>query len=406
MIEPSDEDFKQYEIRVSDLANLVGIKSGDIYPAIDRAVDSLMDTPIKFTDGDDRVKVRWLSSSRYQPKKGIALLRFDPELKPFLLQLKEQFTSYQLINIIKLKHKYSIRLYELLKQYEGIGRRRFTLEGLRQILALDDEEYKRYRDFKRWVLLPAQKELKEKTDISFEWNEEKSRRVCTAIEFIIFSQTRPQSANSNDEPIKLIEAQKEKPRNALLNLPVANTSNPTLVDLLVHIGVSQKTAETLVKEHSEERIKSAISYTQAQQKEGKVKNPGGFVVEAIKKEYRDNQAEERRKNEKIQQEARMREERIKKWERLKAAYAEARKAKLEAWRSTLDENDLAGHREKFMETVPPIMKQRKNILEQMFLGYLKNFMSFPSLREWAQQNHLDISEFENEVAQEERQTGV
>ena len=59
-----------------------------------------------------------------------------------------------------------------------------------------------------------------------------------------------------------------------------------------------------------------------------------------------------------------------------------------------------------METVPPIMKQHKNILEQMFLGYLQDLMPFPSLRELAKQNNLDISEFENEVAQEERQTGA
>jgi hypothetical protein len=86
---------------------------------------------------------------------------------------------------------------------------------------------------------------------------------------------------------------------------------------------------------------------------------------------------------------------------LKSAYAEAKKAKLVAWRSTLDENELAEYRKKFIETAnpSPIIRKQNNIMEQMFLGYLKNFMSFPSLREWAQQNNLDISEFELSTGQ-------
>ena len=107
----------------------------------------------------------------------------------------------------------------------------------------------------------------------------------------------------------------DKPRNALVDIPATNKPIPELVDQLVKLGVSQKTAETLVKEHQEERIKAAILYTQAQQKEGKVKNPGGFVVEAIKKEYRDNQAEERAKKEKVLQEAKALEKHKKKWEK-------------------------------------------------------------------------------------------
>jgi plasmid replication initiation protein len=236
MIEPQDEDFKQYEIRVSELASLLDIKGGDVYLAIDKAVDRLMDAPIRFYDGNDKVKVRWLSSSRYQRKKGLALLRFDPELKPFLLQLKEQFTSYQLVNIIKLKHIYSIRIYELLKQYERIGRRRFSVEALRSVLMVGEGEYKQYRDFRRWILKVAQKELEEKTDISFEWIEEKTKRTCVAIEFIIKPRKQPEGAVAAD----IRAAKPEQPETA-------KEENPAVAQLTA-LGVARKTAEALARE--------------------------------------------------------------------------------------------------------------------------------------------------------------
>lgn len=396
MIECDDEDFKKYRIHVADLATLLDIKRKDFYAAVKLATKKLIGNVLSFEFEKRTIQAAWLASADYYDGEGFVDLQFAPVLKPFLLQLKQHFTVYELGNVIHLKHTYSIRVYELLKQYEKIGRRKFSIDQLRSILMLSDSQYKLYTDFKKYVLITAQNELSEKTDISFEMIEERKWKTCIAIEFIIKSQSRKQrdfnseqSTELNNRTINKTEKQEDKPSDIL-------------VDLLVNVGVSDKIADSLVKEHPADRIKAAIYYTQAQQKDGKVKNPGGFVVEAIKNEYRDNQAEERGKKEKSLQEAKTREERTKKWDRLKSAYAEAKKAKLGAWRLTLDENELAEYREKFIETAnpSPIIRKQKNIMEQMFLGYLQNLMSFPSLREWAQQNNLDISEFEKEIAQE------
>jgi len=396
MIEKDDEDFKKYVIRVADLAELLGIKSGDIYPAIDKAVTKLNTTPLKFRDGTDTVTVTWLSSSRYQHKQGQAILRFDPELKPLLLQLKDHFTAYELGNIIRLKHTHSIRLYELLKQYERIGRRRFLLGDLRDILAIGENEYKQYRDFKRWVIKVAQNELSNKTDISFEWNEEKVKRVCVAIEFIIKPQKRPKNGENNQEYIKaekIEDTRETKQQNSTINKMVA-------------IGVTKNKAEELLRDYGEENIQEKIVYVLALEKDGKVKNPAGFLVEAIRSGYLDSQAKERSKKEKALHATKLREEHTQKWDRLKKAYTEAKNAKFEAWRLTLSEQDLKEHREKYMETVNPIFKKRGGILEKMFIGYLKNLVPQPSLRDWAGQSGLDISEFEKELAQEERQASI
>ena len=84
-----------------------------------------------------------------------------------------------------MKSFYSIRLYELLKQYEKIGHRTFEIIDLKAILGIKDDEYLRYTHFKTRVLLTAQKEILKKTDIEFTFDEIKTGRVVSSIKFII-----------------------------------------------------------------------------------------------------------------------------------------------------------------------------------------------------------------------------
>ena len=407
MIHKDDVDFKIYRIAVVDFVKLLEISDKDFYRKVKVWSRKLVSSLLIFKgDGENELQITWLSSAEYKASEGVVELEFSPKLKPFLLQLKTHFTPYELENIIRLKRTYSIRIYELLKQYQSIGKRRFILEDLRKILTLYDGEYKGFKSFKRWVLLPAQKELEEKTDISFTWNEEKKWRDVIAIEFIITPQAMTKNICSSDALIKNTETQKEKLDNTFIEPHLKDNKSSLLVDLLVTVGVSQQTAENLVKEHPEERIKAAIIYTQAQQKEGKVKNPGGFVVEAIKNEYRDNQAEERNKKEKSMQETKAREDHIKKFEQLKNIYSEAKNAMFEIWISNQSEDALIEYRKQFLETVEPMFRKSKSIVEKLFYAHLKALVQFPSLREWAKQGSLDISLFEKELAQEERQAGV
>jgi len=51
---------------------------------------------------------------------GIINFEVNPSLKPYLLNITNNFTSYHLDTIAHLKSTYTIRIYELLKQYENI----------------------------------------------------------------------------------------------------------------------------------------------------------------------------------------------------------------------------------------------------------------------------------------------
>jgi plasmid replication initiation protein len=73
----------------------------------------------------------------YNESEGAIDIRFDPFLRPYLLELKKEFTSYKLENVIKLKSSYAIRIYELLMQYEKIRERTILLSDLRKMLGAE-----------------------------------------------------------------------------------------------------------------------------------------------------------------------------------------------------------------------------------------------------------------------------
>ncbi len=199
MIKPSDVEFKKYPLEVKAFSNLLELKNKNEYLHLKEITKRLLSRAFTMKLPDATLQVGWLSSAKYIEGKGIVELCFDPELKPFLLQLKERFTSYKLKNIIQLKSSFSIRIYELLKQYEKVGERAFLIEKLKVSLGLEDGQYKLYADFKRKVLLVAQRELAAKTDISFELEEIKIGRGVGKIRFVIRPHQAPIITNPNSK---------------------------------------------------------------------------------------------------------------------------------------------------------------------------------------------------------------
>lgn len=176
-ISPDDEDFHPSRFQVSELMQLVSDqKAGASYDRVEKAAKGLLKRPFALKTETSTVWMNWVSSVEYYESDGIVEIAFDPKLKPFLLQLKGRFTSHSLASVIRLQSRYSVRLYELLKQYESIGKRSFELPELREYLALEKHEYKRWQDFRRWVLAPALKELPAKTDIAFSYTTRKKGR--------------------------------------------------------------------------------------------------------------------------------------------------------------------------------------------------------------------------------------
>lgn len=134
-IGPEDKDFKRYRVRIADLAELAGISAagGRLYREIVEVTGRLRKREIDLEDIGRNIIVQatWIASAEYYLNEGMVEICLAPALMPYLLDLKRNFTTVALKYAIGMKSAHAIRIYELLKQYQGIGHRLVTIADLR-----------------------------------------------------------------------------------------------------------------------------------------------------------------------------------------------------------------------------------------------------------------------------------
>lgn len=177
------EDFNILSLDIRDFFKLLGTTK-ERYSEIRETVRELRKKEVIINTDDGEIITGWLSSIYYKKNKGIIELEFSKNLVPYLLQLREKFTRYQIKNILYLSNKHSIRIYELLKQYERIGKRTFTVDELKKVLMLEGQ-YKRFDNFELRVLKPTMEEINDYTDIKISYDKIKKGRSINSIKYKI-----------------------------------------------------------------------------------------------------------------------------------------------------------------------------------------------------------------------------
>ncbi len=136
-IQPDDEDFKPYRISVGELAEFIGVAKGSAYLECKKITENLLKRVLSINEPDGLLQVNWVSSAKYIDGTGMVNLSFDPLLKPYLLKLKGNFTSCKLEMLLSFKSQYTMRMYNVLKQYEWRKKEHeIELDLLREMLGL------------------------------------------------------------------------------------------------------------------------------------------------------------------------------------------------------------------------------------------------------------------------------
>lgn len=201
-VRKDDHDFQTYTLPIKQFCELLGHNGTPKYSEMRKITKKLIGKVIEIKEGKKLKQMSWLSYVEYNENEGSVNLSFDPRLKPYLLELKREFTSYKLKNVMELKSSYSIRIYEILKKWQMIKEVDISLDELRRMVGAVDK-YKEYHNFKKRVLKSSQEEIAEKTDISFDYVEIKKGRKVSSIRFTIHS--RVQYKNEIIEDEQLIE---------------------------------------------------------------------------------------------------------------------------------------------------------------------------------------------------------
>lgn len=173
-VNKDDENFSQLEIPVSEFADLWGVESNAAYRKIKTALRGLVQKEF-FIEGDNPktgkkrfLSMSYVSMATYEQGAGYATVEISQMFKPYLLALKKNYTKYVLKNILSLSTVNAIRNYELMKQYEGLGKRTFTVDEYKKLLCIENK-YSRVTDLRVNVIEPACKEINANTDIFIEY---------------------------------------------------------------------------------------------------------------------------------------------------------------------------------------------------------------------------------------------
>ncbi len=202
------DNFTLLQISIADFFEVAGVgKDSKNHQYIKETAEGLMDKVlhIKRPHGG-WLMLNWVASCEYKPGEGIIELEFSQKMKPYLLGLEEHYKGYPLREVMQLNSKYSIRLYELLIQWEHTRHKSLTIavEELRKKMGIADDEYERFTNFETYVIKTAVTELNNVSNIYVTYDKIKKGRRIDKIKFKFEIKT-----DENNEQIRNLESLKE-----------------------------------------------------------------------------------------------------------------------------------------------------------------------------------------------------
>lgn len=211
--------YPYYKINFHELERRMGNKIR--MPELMEAVNGLVFRVYKIKEANgDELSSSLISSAENLPEENSIELGVSPMIKPYLLDLKKEYTEFELYTALSLKSKYSKRMYEMLSQYKEQGEFSINVDELKYRLCIIDPEtgydiYSGWNMFEIHVLETPQQELSKHGDIDFTYDLIKTGKRYTAIEFHIKKRSDIKKSSNSETDMNEISKADENEKNSL-----------------------------------------------------------------------------------------------------------------------------------------------------------------------------------------------
>lgn len=185
-VKPTDTELQSYKFSVNEFCQVCGIDEGNgkNYRHIKDVLQKLRNKSFWVRDENGaEVLVGWLQTARIYKGSGMITVKLDEAMRKYVIGLFSDFTQYELLSTLPMKSAYSFRMYELLKSYAYQKEHTFKIDDLKKQLAA--ECYVNFKDFRRFVLEIATREINKYTDLEVSWEPETFGRKVVEITFEI-----------------------------------------------------------------------------------------------------------------------------------------------------------------------------------------------------------------------------
>jgi len=202
-----DKAGTMYQVRVKELEMLTGRQWQ--YKQLLDSTEQLNSRVYHIENEKKVLQVGLLASAEYLKGQGLIELEISEKIRPYLIDLKSNFTSYRLQAALSLTSKYAKRIYQLASQWKDIGETKtYTLDEFKYMLNLKDpkgkepEQYTQISTFQRDVLKVATTQINERTDLNISYQLLKKGRSFHSIKFFVDEQIPAQMPIPFDLPVE------------------------------------------------------------------------------------------------------------------------------------------------------------------------------------------------------------
>ena len=247
----SREKQPSHEVRINkeQIYNALGIKGTSKNQQLSKALNTLrkssnfeITTEQNGEIHDIGITPVYYADNNYS--SDYAVIRFAPEILPFITDLKKNFTQYQLNDILHLRNKYAVSMYRWFtmnyRQYEyyaNSGKRRenqiekyanpeITLEELRKLTGTE-KKYSAFYDVRRYIIDPICNEITKHTKYNITYDRIKSGRKVVAIKFHISKKGEKKVEEDNVVSVSLADFLQNRYSQLLIGAGLLDMSKVT-----------------------------------------------------------------------------------------------------------------------------------------------------------------------------------
>jgi hypothetical protein len=274
LLEKGDGPDKVYSIWVKDIEAITGRKWD--YNQLRDATEE-MGSRMFVIETEKSLKQLWMFQHiEYQKGKGYFDVKLSESIRPYLFDLKDNFTVMQLKSALSCSSKYAKRLYALCCQWRRSGIKNIPIGELKEMLFLKDpkgkekEQFTQVAAFRNKVLEIAKRQINENTDIEFDYE--------------IINGRRPHVKKGLDT-VRLFIGRR-KAAQMEINFQESLDSQKDLA-LIMGYGVGEIVANRILKTGKMALFKETVEGVkqQLQQRKGSqegIKDPTAFLIGALK----------------------------------------------------------------------------------------------------------------------------
>jgi plasmid replication initiation protein len=180
-----------YEVSVIEMGKLTGKKYN--YQQLRLATEGMGSRMFEVSTPRSYIQLWMFQRIEYVHGTGVIEVEFANPIKPYLFDLKDNFTSFQLYSALRLGSKFAKRIYTICSQWRDKNQTQtFSLDEFKKMLSLLDdkgnEQFERLSDFKRYVLDASVKQINKYTDLEVGYKLEKKGRSFQDITFTVKAQ--------------------------------------------------------------------------------------------------------------------------------------------------------------------------------------------------------------------------